>query len=358
MPDKIAVIVLGATGAVGQRFIQLLQNHPTFEIVGLSASDRSEGKRYVDAVNWIIEGNVPESIRNMKLLSTDASVLSALPVTPRIAFSALPNDSAETAEPAFAKSGVMVFSNASFYRQHDDVPLVIPEVNGDHLRLISRQREIRGWSGGIVCNTNCTVSAPAMTARALHEHYVIRRVFCVSMQASSGAGYPGVPSLDLIDNVIPFINGEEEKLEAEARKLLGVFDGEKIQRAGFGISAHCNRVPVIDGHLVTMSVETEKPITAEDAARTMSEFRSECVAGLPTAPEQPIVVRDEPNRPQTRRDRMNGNGMSVTVGRVRPEPLFGECGVKFVTLSHNTIRGAAGGSLLNAELFLRMGLAG
>jgi aspartate-semialdehyde dehydrogenase len=268
----------------------------------------------------------------------------------------LPNESAEAAEPAFATAGVNVFSNASFYRQHDDVPLVIPEVNGDHLRLISRQRENRGWGGGIVCNTNCTVSAPAMTLRVLHNHYGVRRAFCVSMQASSGAGYPGVPSLDLIDNAIPYIKGEEEKLEIEAQKLLGVFDGKQIQRANIGVSAHCNRVPVIDGHLVTMSVETEKPITVEDAVRVFSEFRSECVSGLPTAPDQPIIVRDEPNRPQTRRDRMNGGGMSVTVGRVRPEPLFGDCGVKFVTLSHNTIRGAAGGSLLNAEVFLRMSL--
>ncbi len=238
-------------------------------------------------------------------------------------------------------------------------PLVIPEVNGDHLGLLTHQRLARGWTGGIVCNTNCTVSGPAITLRALRDAFGIRRVFCVSMQAASGAGYPGVPSLDLIDNVIPFIKGEEEKLEAEARKLLGKVTGSGIQPASFALSAHCNRVPVIDGHMVTMSVETERPVTPDAAARAMRDYRSEAVAGLPTAPDYPIIVRDEADRPQPRRDRLAGTpvgGMSIVVGRVRSEPLFGENGVKFITLSHNTLRGAAGGSVLNAELLWRMGL--
>jgi aspartate-semialdehyde dehydrogenase len=355
MSNKIPVAVLGATGAVGQRFMQLLSDHPTFEIVALTASDRSEGKRYADAANWIIDGDVPANLRNMVLAATDPAAAAA--AQPRVVFSALPNETAQIAEPAFAQAGALVFSNASYHRMHVDVPLVIPEINAEHLRMVNQQRVNRGWSGAIICNTNCTVTGPAMALRPLFDTFGVKRVFCVSMQAASGAGYPGVPSLDLIDNVVPFIKGEEEKLEAEARKLLGVFDGVKVVEPVFGLSAHCNRVPVIDGHLVTMSVETERPVTPEAAAAAMRDFRSAAVAGLTTAPDAPIVVRDEPNRPQTRRDRMTGNGMSIVVGRVRPEPLFGTNGVKFITLSHNTLRGAAGGSVLNAETYWRMGLA-
>lgn len=354
---KVPVAVLGATGAVGQRFIQLLNDHPMFEIAALTASDRSEGKRYIDAAHWIIEGDVPRTVRTMELLPTTAEAVSRLPAHVKAVFSALPNDSAQNAEPAFAKAGMIVFSNASFYRQYADVPLVIPEINVDHLRLLKHQQQARGWTGGIICNTNCTVSGPAITLKALSDAFGVRRAFAVSMQAASGAGYPGVPSLDLIDNVVPFIKGEEEKLEAEARKLLGAFAGDSITDAAIGISAHCNRVPVIDGHMVTMSVETDKPVTPEEAARAMGEFRNDVVAGLPTAPDCPIVVREEADRPQPRRDRMTGNGMSIVVGRVRRESLFGEHGVKFMTLSHNTIRGAAGGSVLNAEALWRMGLA-
>jgi len=354
MPNKIPVAVLGATGAVGQRFIQLLVDHPTFEIVALTASDRSEGKRYRDAAHWVIEGEIPAAMRDVVLTATSPAAVEA--AAPKFVFSALPNESAQTAEPAFAQAGAVVFSNASFHRLHDDVPLVIPEINAGHLRMVERQRERRGWSGAIICNTNCTVTGPAMSLRPIYDAFGVRRVFAVSMQAASGAGYPGVPSLDLMDNVVPFIKGEEEKLEAEARKLLGVFDGASVRMPEFALSAHCNRVPVIDGHTVTMSVETEKPITPEQAAEVMRRFVNPDVAGLPTAPEFPLVVLDEPNRPQPRRDRMTGRGMSIVVGRVRPESLFGAHGVKFVTLSHNTLRGAAGGSVLNAETYLRMGL--
>jgi aspartate-semialdehyde dehydrogenase len=356
MSVKVPVAVLGATGAVGQRFIQLLANHPTFEIAALTASDRSEGKAYADAAKWIIEGDVPAALRRMALLPTTAEAVQKAAPAVKAVFSALPNESAQTAEPAFAQAGMIVLSNASFYRMAEDVPLVIPEVNGDHLALLQHQRKARGWAGGIICNTNCTVSGPAITLRALRDAFGIRRVFCVSMQAASGAGYPGVPSLDLIDNVIPFIKGEEEKLEAEARKLLGELGSAGIQPATFALSAHCNRVPVIDGHMVTMSVETERPVTPEAAAQAMRDYTCNDVAGLHTAPDYPIVVRDEADRPQPRRDRMTGKGMSIVVGRVRPEPLFGENGVKFMTLSHNTLRGAAGGSVLNAELLWRMGL--
>jgi aspartate-semialdehyde dehydrogenase len=357
MANKIPVAVLGATGAVGKRFIQLLQNHPIFEIVGLTASDRSEGKRYADAVHWVIEGDVPAPVRDMVLLPTQAGIVGTR-VDIRVAFSALPNDSAQTAEPALAQAGVTVFSNASFYRMAKDVPLVITEVNAGHLQLLKYQRTARGWSGGIVCNTNCTVSGPAMSLRPLHDSFGVKRVFAVSMQAESGAGYPGVSSLDITDNVLPFIKGEEDKLEAETRKLLGALRADRVDDAPIAVSAHCNRVPVIDGHMVTLSVELASPASPEDVVRALNDYRCDEVDGLPMAPDQPVVVRTEADRPQPRRDRMTGKGMSTVVGRVRAEPLFGDCGVKFVTLSHNTIRGAAGGSLLNAELAAKWGLIG
>ncbi|MCS7060222.1 MAG: aspartate-semialdehyde dehydrogenase [Anaerolineae bacterium] len=358
MSAKIPVAVLGATGAVGQRFVQLLQNHPFFEIVALTASDRSEGKRYIDAVRWVIEGDAPAAVQDMILLPTDAQTVMRY-ATIAAAFSALPNEAAQVAEPAFAQAGVLVFSNASFYRMHSDVPLVIPEVNADHLRLLTHQRRARGWSGGIICNTNCTVSGPAMTLRPLYDTFGVKRVFAVSLQAQSGAGYPGVPSLDITDNVLPFIKGEEEKLEAEARKLLGALREENgeprgVVEAPLSVSAHCNRVPVIDGHLVTLSIELETPARVEEVMHVLQTYRRAEVAGLPTAPHQPIVVRNESDRPQPRRDRMAGHGMSTVVGRVRPEPLFGACGVKCVTLAHNTIRGAAGGSILNAEVWFKV----
>jgi aspartate-semialdehyde dehydrogenase len=334
-----------------------LQNHPFFQIAALTASDRSEGKRYIDAVKWVIEGDVPEAMRDMRLLPTESAAVSNLPSPISLAFSALPNEAAQIAEPDFARAGVVVFSNASFHRMHPDVPLVIPEVNADHLALLAHQRRARGWSGGIVCNTNCTVAGPALALRPLHDAFGVKRVFAVSMQAQSGAGYPGVPSLDITDNVIPFIKGEEDKLQAEARKLLGRLrdGGDGVDDAPLALSAHCNRVPVIDGHMVALSIELETPAAPEEAARAMAAYRHPGVAGLPSAPERPIVVRDEPDRPQPRRDRMTGRGMSAVVGRVRAEPLFGACGVKCMTLAHNTIRGAAGGSLLNAEMLVKMG---
>jgi aspartate-semialdehyde dehydrogenase len=361
MNPKIPVAVIGATGAVGQRFIQLLDGHPTFEIVALGASDRSEGKTYAEAAHWILDTEIPKEIRDLRLAASHPqSLISNLQSPPKFVFSALPNDLAKDIEPAFAQAGMVVFSNASYYRMAQDVPLVIPEVNWQHLNLIKTQRQQRGWRGGIVCNTNCTVSGPSMSLRPLYDAFGVQRVFSVSMQALSGAGYPGVASLDGTENVIPFIKGEEEKLEAEARKLLGQLDGNKIDDAPFNVSAHCNRVPVIDGHMVTMSVELAQPATPAEVTQVLREFECEVTTGLPTAPKQPIIVRDEPDRPQPRKDRLAGGGraagMSCVVGRVRAEPLFGERGVKFMTLAHNTIRGAAGGSILNAELFVKMEL--
>ncbi len=351
--QKIKVAVLGATGAVGQQFIRLLHNHPMFEIAALCASDRSEGKRYDEAVHWILDTDIPAGVRGLALQATDAAMVHSQNPEIRFAFSALPNESAEQAEPAFAKAGMLVFSNASKYRMALDVPLVITEVNHDHLNLLRHQRIARGWAGGIVCNTNCTVSGPALSLKPLHEQFGVKRVFAVSMQAASGAGYPGVASLDLIDNAIPYIKGEEEKLQAETCKLLGTLGNRSINDAAIDVSAHCNRVAVMDGHLVTMSVELATAATPEECAAAMHDWRCAAVAGLPTAPDQPVVVRTEPDRPQPRRDRNTGHGMSAVVGRVRPEPLFGKYGVKFITLAHNTIRGAAGGSVLNAEMVVR-----
>lgn len=367
MSNKIPVAIIGATGAVGQRFIQLLQNHPTFEIVALGASDRSEGKPYAEAAHWILDTEIPEAIRDLRLAASNPQSLTSpkhslgnLQSPPRFVFSALPNDLAKDIEPAFAQAGMVVFSNASYYRMAKDVPLVIPEINWQHLNLIKAQRAQRGWSGGIICNTNCTVSGPALSLRPLHDAFGVRRVFSVSMQAISGAGYPGVASLDIHDNVVPFIKNEEEKFEQEAQKLLGTLGDGQIEQASFPVSAHCNRVGVIDGHMVTMSVELATKTTPEEVTRVLRAFCSEMTQGLPMSPERPIVVRDEPDRPQPRKDRLSGGGraagMSCVVGRIRREPLFDDYGIKFMTLAHNTIRGAAGGSILNAEVFVKMGL--
>ena len=354
---RIKVAVLGATGAVGQQVIRLLHNHPMFELAAVCASDRSEGMRYADAVHWILDSELPSMVADMRLLATDAASVQHETTGVQFAFSALPNESAAGVEPAFAQAGMLVFSNASKHRMAADVPLVITEVNHEHLNLLKHQRIARRWTGGIVCNTNCTVSGPALSMKPLYERFGIRRVFAVSMQAASGAGYPGVPSLDMIDNAVPYIAGEEEKLQAESRKLLGSLSNVAIADATFELSAHCNRVAVMDGHLVTMSIELGTAATPDECAQVMNEWRCEAVAGLPTAPAQPVVVRTEPDRPQPRRDRNTGAGMSAVVGRVRAEPLFGKYGVKFITLAHNTIRGAAGGSILNAEMVVRMGLA-
>jgi aspartate-semialdehyde dehydrogenase len=354
--NKVRVGVLGATGAVGQRFVQLLQGHPWFEISALGASDRSEGKPYAEAARWILDSEIPANVRDMVLVASNAEAMSRVAQPPQFVFSALPNDLAKDIEPAFARAGMVVFSNASYYRMALDVPLVIPEINWQHLHLLKYQQQLHGWSGGIICNTNCTVSGPAMSLKPLHDAFGVRRVFCVSMQALSGAGYPGVPSLDGAENVIPFIKGEEEKLEQEARKLLGTLGDAQINEASFPVSAHCNRVPVLDGHMVTVSVELASTASPEEASEVMRSFHCAATAGLPTAPECAIVVRNEPDRPQPRKDRMAGKGMSCVVGRVRCEHLFGNAGIKYMTLAHNTIRGAAGGSILNAEVLISQGI--
>ncbi|MFN8594722.1 MAG: aspartate-semialdehyde dehydrogenase [Anaerolineae bacterium] len=346
--SKIKVAVLGATGAVGQRFVQLLENHPWFEVSALTGSDRSVGQKYGDVCRWVLDAPMPVYAREMTVVPTEPGFDAA------IAFSALPSDQAKVLEPAFAKAGHGVCSNASAYRMDQDVPLLIPEVNPDHTALIKVQQQNRGWSGFIATNPNCTSTGFTIAFRPLLDAFGIKRAFVVSMQALSGAGYPGVASLDAIDNVVPYIGGEEPKVETEPCKMLGRLTSDRVADAVLKISAHTNRVAVIDGHTVCVSLEFDRPIGPQEAAQVMADFKAPpIVQSLPSTPHCVIEVRTEADRPQPRRDRNAGNGMTTVVGRVREDSLFH---VKFVVLSHNTIRGAAGGSLLNAELLVAQGI--
>ena len=346
--SKIKVAVLGATGAVGQRFVQLLDNHPWFEVTALTGSDRTVGQVYGEACRWVLDKPMPDYARSLKVVPTEPGLDAA------IAFSALPSDQARTIEPAFAQAGHGVCSNASSYRMDDDVPLLIPEVNPDHTVLIKVQQAKRGWSGFIATNPNCTSTGFTIAFRPLLDTFGIKKAFVVSMQALSGAGYPGVASLDAIDNVVPYIGGEESKVETEPLKMLGKLNTSHVIDAPLKISAHTNRVAVIDGHTVCVSLEFDQPIGPQEVALALLDYRwAEIVRSLPSSPVHVIEVRSEPDRPQPRRDRDTGNGMTTVVGRLREDPLFH---VKFVVLSHNTIRGAAGGSLLNAELLVAQGI--
>ncbi len=346
--QAIDVAILGATGAVGQRFVQLLEGHPWFRIAELVASDRSAGQRYADATRWVLPGNPPPDAAALNVLPLDAALQS------RIVFSALPSDIAKTVEWRLAEAGHVICSNASAYRMAEDVPILLPEINADHAALVSVQREKYGWSGGVVTNSNCTSASVVMPLAPLRQ-FGIEAVQIVSMQAVSGAGYPGVPTLDIYDNVIPFINGEEPKVEAEPRKMLGALAGDHIDFLDCAISATCTRVPVLDGHLVSMSVRFAESISEDAILAAWKGFVGpEPVPGLPSAPERPVIVRSEPDRPQPRRDRDAGNGMSAVVGRLRPCPVMD--GWKFLAIAHNTVRGAAGCSILNAELLVEAGM--
>ena len=344
MADKIPVAVLGATGAVGQRFIQLLADHPWFEIAALAASERSASRPYAEACNWVLPGDPPPSVGKMTVSPLDPT----LPA--RLVFSALPASVAREVEPRFAEAGYAVCSNASAFRYELDVPLIIPEVNADHVEMIERQRAERNWPGLIVTSPNCTTTGIAMPLKPLDDAFSLRKVFAASMQAISGAGYPGIASLDILGNVVPYIGGEEEKIEQETRLLLGrVVEGKRVE-AAVVVSAQANRVPVLDGHTVCLSLGFEKSPSAEEAVAVLAGFCGpDVVRELPSAPEHPILVRPEPNRPQPRRDRDAKGGMAVTVGRVRECPLLD---LRLVSVSHNTLRGAASGSILNAELLV------
>jgi aspartate-semialdehyde dehydrogenase len=349
MQDKLRVGVLGATGAVGQRFVEALADHPWFELTALAASDVSAGRRYGDVCRWMLSSDMPSDVVDMMVQET-APTLDC-----DVVFSALPGNLAGPVEETFASAGYGVFSNASAHRQDPDVPLLIPEVNPQHLSLIATQRSRRGWGRGfIVTNPNCSAVMLTMALAPLHAAFGLRSVLVTTMQGLSGAGYPGVPSLDALDNVIPFIRGEEEKLSLEPRKMLGAMKAEGIELADFTISAHCNRVPAREGHLETVSVALRRPASATEilkAWRGWSPLPQRL--NLPTAPQPPLVVRSEPDRPQTRLDRDAGRGMAVSVGRIRPCDVLD---MKFAVLGHNTIRGAAGASVLNAELMVAQGM--
>jgi aspartate-semialdehyde dehydrogenase len=348
--EKIPVGILGATGAVGQKFILLLSDHPWFEIRELAASQRSSGKRYQDVVNWKQERPVPDTIREMMVKDCEPNLEC------KIVFSGLDSSVAGEVEEAFAQAGYWVFSNAKNHRMDSDVPLVIAELNPDHLNMLPHQQKNRGWEGAIITNANCSAVVLALSIGPLHKMFGLETVHVVTFQALSGAGYPGVSSLDILGNVIPFISGEEEKIESETQKILGTLDDHQFSPAPFTVSAHANRVPVEEGHLECVSVKLKQKAGPEEVTRCWQEFRgSEHELNLPSAPQQPVVVVSEEDRPQPRRDVWKYEGMSALVGRVRPCPLFD---IKYVVLGHNTIRGAAGASLLNAELVLKKGMLG
>jgi aspartate-semialdehyde dehydrogenase len=347
MSLKIPVGVLGATGAVGQKFVKLLENHPWFELTEIAASDRSAGKKYHEATTWRQYTPIPEAIRDMTVAPCEPGLDCDL------VFSGLDSSVAGEIEENFARAGYVVLSNSKNHRMDTDVPLLVPEVNPDHLALLKTQRTRRGWTGAIVTNPNCATIGLVLPLAALHRTLGVKRLIVTTLQALSGAGYPGPSAIDMVGNVIPFIGGEEGKLETEPQKILGALEGASIRHATFRISAHTNRVPVEDGHMECISIELEKQASPEAVAAILSDFRAAPQElKLPTAPRRPIIVVDQNDRPQPRFDRDAGDGMSAVVGRIRTCPVFD---IRMVVLSHNTIRGAAGAAILNAELMKATG---
>ncbi|MEM1539167.1 MAG: aspartate-semialdehyde dehydrogenase [Candidatus Bathyarchaeia archaeon] len=332
--------VLGATGMVGQIFINLLSKHPWFEVSAVAASERSSGLKYSKAAHWKLPTPMPESVSDLEVLDANPKAVKDVDLV----FSALPAEVAGKIEEEFARAGYIVLSNASSHRMDPDVPLLNPEANGDHIVLIDDQRRRRKWDGAIVTNPNCSTAILTLSLKPIYDELGINKLIVSTMQALSGAGYPGVASLDIIDNVIPFIRMEEEKMQTETLKILG----SPNKPADFKVSASCHRVATLDGHIEAVFVEPKRKAEPEDVAKAMSNFIGEPQKlKLPSAPVKPIVVRYEEDRPQVRLDRMEGNGMSVVVGRIRKDPALD--GIKYIVLGHNTIRGAAGCSILNAE---------
>lgn len=348
-PEHIPVAVLGAAGTVGQRFIKLLENHPWFKLVAITGSDRTVGKKYSEVCHWILPEAMPEMVKNMELVATTPAELDV-----PIVFSALPADAAREAEPLYAQKGVVVCSNASAFRQEPDVPLLLPEVNPEHTQLVHLQKKNRNWPGFIVVNSNCTITGLTIVLKPLLDAFGVRTVMAVSMQAVSGAGYPGVASLDILGNVIPYISDEERRMEWEPRKILGQRQNEQVELADFTLSAQANRVPVIEGHMVCMSIQLDRKAGIGEVEQALREYLAPEVSRLlPSSPPCVIQIRMEDNRPQPRLDLMTGNGMTTVVGRLREDSILD---YKMVILSHNTIRGAAGGSIYNAELLVKQGL--
>jgi len=347
MSRRIPVAVLGATGTVGQKFIRLLADHPWFEVTAVAASSASVGRRYEDVVRWREPVAIPPSVAGLVIQKC------APPLPGQIVFSALDAEIAGPIEQEFARSGSYVVTNTRTHRMDADVPLLIPEANAEHLALIDRQQKERGWTGAILANPNCSTAALALALAPLHRAFGVERLFVATMQAVSGAGYPGVASLDIIGNVIPHIGGEEEKIERESRKILGALSNGAVQPAHFAVSAHTSRVPVVDGHMMAVSVGLGRRVSLDEALAALRDFRGPpSVAGLPSSPNPPIEVDSRPDRPQPRLDLDRGGGMAVTVGRVRPCPILD---LRFVALGHNTVRGAAGQGVQIAELLVAEG---
>jgi aspartate-semialdehyde dehydrogenase len=345
--SKIPVGVLGATGMVGQSFVKFLDHHPWFELAWAGASDRSAGKPYHEATQWRLDGAMPAHAAALTVQPCEPSKSA-----PKLMFSAMDASVATEIERAFAEAGHLVVSNSKNHRMEPDVPLLVPEINADHLALLKIQRERRGWKGGIATNPNCSTVALTMGLAPLAP-FGIKTVIATTMQAISGAGYPGVPSMDIMANVIPFIGGEEEKMQIETQKILGRLAGDHIEPLPAHVSAHCNRVPVVDGHLVAVSVSLEQHVKRDELLAAYENFTAEPQRlRLPSAPPRPVLYLHEENRPQPRRDAFRDNGMTVTVGRLRKCPVLDW---KFVCLGHNTIRGAAGAAVLNAELLKAKG---
>ena len=344
---KIPVAVLAATGAVGQRFVQLLADHPWFEVKAVTGSERTVGQPYAEGVRWILPGQIPPAIARLTVQRTVANL-----DTP-VVFSALPSQEARELEPRFAAAGYAVVTNASAFRMTSDVPLIIPEINPEHTALIACQQEQRGWSGFIVASPNCSTTSIVLPMKILQNSFGLEAAVMTTMQAISGAGYPGVPSMAILDNVIPHIAGEDEKLETEPQKLLGDLVDGQVQMADLRLSAQANRVPVMDGHLASVSVRLAEPATAEEAIDALTSWQRPSVCeGLPTSPTRPVIYRPEVDRPQPRLDREAADGLAWTVGKVRPCNVLD---LRYMAITHNTLRGAASGSILNAELLVAQG---
>jgi aspartate-semialdehyde dehydrogenase len=348
MSKKFRVGILGATGTVGQRFIELLEDHPQFEVTALAASDRSQGKTYAEACAWRLAGECPARV---------AALIVSAPVPPLacdLIFSSLPGEMAREAEDAFARAGYPVISNSSAFRMDEDVPLLIPEINHEHLALIETQRRTRGYERGfIVTNPNCSTIMIALALAPLQTRFGLESCVATTLQALSGAGYPGVASLDVVDNVLPYIASEEEKIESETLKIMGRMGDARIEPAEMRVSAQCHRVNVSDGHMAALRVKLARPVELEELKDALASFSAlPQELKLHSAPARAVIVRDEPDRPQPRLDRDAGRGMSVTVGRIRRDAVLD---YRFVALSHNTVRGAAGAAILNAELLAARG---
>lgn len=352
--SRIPVGVLGATGTVGQRFVQLLADHPWFEVVAVTGSDRTVGRPYGEGVNWLMPGNVPPQTAGLIVQPTRPDL--NIPGDPPVVFSALPTAEAREWEPQFAAAGYAVVTNTSVFRMNPTVPLLIPEVNPDHTGLIPAQRQANNWPGFIVAGPNCSTTSAILPLKIFQEAFGVESAIITTLQAISGAGYPGVSSLDIYDNVVPYIGGEDDKLQNEPTKLLGaVRDGQMVP-AAVSISAQANRVPVVDGHLASVSVRLGRRASAEEAIQALRDWQPPAISRqLPSSPRELLIYRDEPDRPQPRRDRDAGNGLAWTVGKVRECPVLD---VRYVSLTHNTLRGAASGSLLNAELLAVQGYIG